>query len=151
MFIINFAYPASLSNVLWMFTLTIALGLGACSGAQKSDQHKNASAKSEKPEKEKQSYSPENDLIFMTKKRGTKEQNVVKGFVKNYSTEVTYFNIHVNVEFYDEENVLIKSEPVKLDESVEPQKIQKIRLEMDFPEGTDIYRLSLISADGAEE
>ncbi len=130
------------SNMLWLFGLTIVLGLGACSGGQENDHDK-----SEKPKDEKEDHAPVDDLVFLTKKTGVLEKNVVNGIVQNNSAHTTYSNILVMVEFYDKDDALITSEQMKLNESVQPQKMQNIKLEVDFPEGVKIYRIKLISAD----
>lgn len=135
--------PGVLSSyMLWLFGLTIILGLGACLGGQENDHDK-----SEKPKDEKEDHAPVDDLVFFTKKRGVVEKNIVIGAVQNNSAHTTYSNILVKVEFYDKDDTLISSEQMKLNESVQPQELQKIKLEVDFPEGVKIYRIKLISAD----
>jgi hypothetical protein len=130
------------SYMLWIFGLTIVLGLEACSGGQENDHDK-----SEKPKDEKEYHAPEYDLVFFSKKTGTLEKNVIKGFLQNISEHTTYSNILVMVEFYDKNNAFITREQLKLNESIKPSKTQKFKLEIDFPEGVKTYRMKLISAD----
>ena len=120
----------------------IVLGLGSCSGGQENNHDK-----SEKPKGEKESHTPADDLYFFSKSKGTFEKNIVEGFVENESKDATYSNILVKVEFYDEDGAVIMSKELKFDKSVEPQQMQKIKLEVDFPEEIKKYRIKLISAD----
>ena len=127
---------------------SITLSSFSCSNDQKPKQIKEVENKVEKV-----INNAERDLELLTKKPrdgSPLEKNIVKGFVVNSSANYTYTNIRVEVGFYDEQDKFISGEERTIPDPVMPGKMEPVKLDVGFPEGTEKYRMKFIAADAEE-